>query len=208
MGHIRWAVLGVPIVFVAGCFVPVTYERSTCVVCRRFRLTTTYAGLPVTKERDTACSRWYAAHVEPRHAHVWERSTCVYDSDLWGTPWGVGCRPGHYPIHLLPPDTQLAVYQHFKEPLKAKALFADLTDAKTHDDRIDEHDEDKGHLIVRAIGEWETAGFPGTWDEWWGRWYGRHVAEHNEWLEWFHADSGLNFWDWQKAKRAGETKGP
>ena len=125
-----------------------------------------------------------------------------------GQPIGVGCRPGHYPIRLLSPSTQLQVYQHFKDRQKAKELFANLTDAKTHNDRLDEHDQSKGHLIVRSIKEWEVAGFPGTWDDWWSQWWDNHVAEHNEWLVWLHADSGLNFWDWktsQKASSAPET---
>lgn len=202
--YVRWVVLGVVCVSVAGCVVPVTYEKFTCVICRRFRLTTRYAGVPVTRDRDNECSRWYAAHVEPKHAHVWERSTCVNVSNLWGMDRGVGCRPGHYPIHLLPPDTQMRVYRHFKNPLEAKALFAKLTDAKTYNDRLEEDFRSKGHLTVEAIKAWEAAGFPDTWGEWWGRWYGKHVEEHKEWLEWLHADSGLNFGDWQNKHKARE----
>ena len=124
-------------------------------------------------------------------------------------PMGVGCRPGHYPIRLLSPSTQMNVYQHFKDRQKAKELFSNLTDAKTHDDRLDEDDESKGHLIVRSIEEWEVAGFPGTWDDWWNQWWDKHVAEHKEWLVWLHSDSKMNFWEWkkrQKAVSAPETK--
>jgi hypothetical protein len=74
------------------------------------------------------------------------------------------------------------VYKHFKDRQKAKELLSNLTDDKTHDDRLDEHDEPKGHLLVRAIVEWELAGFPNTWDDWWIRWWEKHVAEHKEWL--------------------------
>ena len=52
------------------------------------------------------------------------------------------------------------VYQHIKDRQKAKELFGNLTDAKTHDDRLDEHDESKGHLIVRSIEEWERRWIP------------------------------------------------
>lgn len=197
---VRWAVLRVVCLAVTGCFVPVTYEKFTCVICRRFRLTMSYAALPVTKERDNECSLWHAAHVEPSHAHLWERSTCVYETDLLGLSRSVGCRPGHYPIWLLPPSTQMAFYQNFKDPLEAKALFVNLTDAKTHNDRLDENDEDKGHLMVRAIGEWQTAGFPGTWGEWWGRWYAKHVEERKDYAKWLRDDSGLNFGDWLKQR--------
>ena len=116
----------------------------------------------------------------------------------------VGCNPGHYPIWLLSPETQLAVYQHFKKPTEARDLFLSLADAKTYNDRLDEHDQDKGHLIVDALEEWEAAGFPGAWKEWWDKWYAKHVEEHKEYLTWLHADSGLNFWDWQRQRKAGQ----
>src|SRR6516164_5257607 len=128
MSRVFGVVVGGLIIAVAGCVVPVSYEKSTCVICRLFRLTTTYGVVPVTRHFENECSRWYAACVEQRHAHVWERSTCVYESDLWGFSRSVGCRPGHYPIWLLPPETQMEVYQHFKDPFEAKALFAGLTD--------------------------------------------------------------------------------
>lgn len=195
------ATLGLVLVFVSGCFVTVTHEGSTCVLCRSYRRVTTYGLVPVTRRYETECSRWYAAHVEPRHAHIWERGTCVYESDFWGFARGVGCCPGRFPIWLLPPGTQMAAYQHFQDPLEARALFAGLTDARSRDDRLDEHDEDKGHLTVQAIEAWASAGFPGTWSVWWDGWWAKHVAEHKEWLEWLEADSGLNFWDWQKKRK-------
>lgn len=51
---------------------------------------------------------------------------------------GVACIPDRYPIWLLPPATQMEAYRHFADPMEAKALFAGLTDAETHDDRLDE----------------------------------------------------------------------
>ncbi len=87
-------------------------------------------------------------------------------TDDRGKVIAVGCNPGHYPIWLLSQETQLAVYQHFKKPTEARDLFLSLADAKTYNDRLDEHDQDKGHLIVDALEEWEAAGFPGTWKEW------------------------------------------
>ena len=50
----------------------------------------------------------------------------------------MGCSPGRYPIWTLDPTTQLGVYQHFEDPLEAKAIFADLTDEKTQGDRLEE----------------------------------------------------------------------
>src|SRR5262249_3083599 len=158
---------------------------------------TTLYGFKRSTYHENECSKWYPNNVEPTHTHIWERGTCARLLNGLGQGMGFGCAPGHYPIWLLDPSTQMHVYQHMQDRQKAKTLFGNLTDSKTHDDRLDE-DESKGHLIVTSLSEWEGAGFPGTWDEWWNRWWDKHVAEHNEWLVWLHADSGLNFWDWKK----------
>lgn len=58
---------------------------------------------------------------------------------------------------------------------------------------------------MRAIEEWEAAGFPDTWEAWWKGWWAKHAAEHEEWLVWLHSDSGLNFWDWKDRRRREPT---
>jgi hypothetical protein len=179
-------------------------KSHTCLICRLTRVTKVSADKTTTEYEENECSRWYTANVEPKHMHVWEASTCVYETDDRGKVIAVGCNPGHYPIWLLSQETQLAVYQHFKKPTEARDLFLSLADAKTYNDRLDEHDQDKGHLIVDALEEWEAAGFPGTWKEWWESWHAKHVEEHKEWLTWLHSDSGLNFWDWQRQRKAGQ----
>ena len=195
--------LGAFILTVAS-FVQVSRLSQTCVACRLTRVDATCFGLTRTTYEENECSRWFSGHVEPMHDHLWERGTCQYTSNLLGMPVSVGCRPGHYPIRLLDPSTQMLVYQHFKDPLEAKKLFESLTDEKTHDDRLDEDDEDRGHLTVSALQAWEAEGFPGTWEERWSRFYAKHVEEHKEWLTWLHADSNMNFWDWQKQRKKGE----
>ena len=181
----------------------------TCVLCRLGRVDTTLFGFKRSTYHENKCSLWYPQNVEPSHTDIWERGTCMTLLNGFAQPMGVGCRPGHYPIRLLSPSTQLQVYQHFKDRQKPKELFANLTDEKTYNDRLEEDFRSKGHLIVGSMQEWESAGFPGTWDDWWNLWWDKHVAEHNEWLVWLHGDSGLSFWDWkksQKASTAPETK--
>ena len=183
----------------------------TCVLCRLGRVDTTLFGFTRSTYHETDCSRWYPENVEPSHTHIWERGTCMTLLNALAQPMGVGCRPGHYPIRLLSPSTQMHVYQHFKDRQKAKELFRNLTDEKTYNDRLEEDFRSKGHLIVTSIEEWEVAGFPGTWDDWWSQWWDKHVAEHNEWLVWLHSDSHTNFWEWkerQKAAPVTETKSP
>lgn len=195
--------LGLLTIGIGSC-IQVSRLRHTCVICRLYRVDTMCLGLTHSAYSETDCSLWYSAHVEPMHAHVWERGTCSYMSNLLGYSFGVGCSPGRFPIVLLSPTTQLKVYQCFRDPLEAKALFADLTDSKTHDDRLDEDDVDRGHLTVEAIKAWEVAGFPGTWNEWWSRFYAKHVEEHTQWLTWRDADTGLNFREWQRQRKTDE----
>src|SRR5262249_42856571 len=149
----------------------------TCMLCRLGRVDTTWFGLSRSSLFEIGCSRWYPANVEPGHTHIWERGTCETLLNWLAQPVGGACRRGHYPIHRLDPSTQKRVYEHFQDRQKAKELFGGLTDEKTHNDRLDEDDESKGHLIVRSISEWEIAGFPGTWDDWWKRSRENHVAE-------------------------------
>ncbi|HEV3162593.1 MAG TPA: hypothetical protein VGZ22_01035 [Isosphaeraceae bacterium] len=183
--------------------VQISRLSHTCVTCRLTRVDATCFGFTHSTYYPNECSQWYAAHVEPAHAHVWERGTCEYTSNLLGKPLFVGCNPGHYPILLLEPSTQMRAYQHFKDPLEAKRLFESLTDEKTYNDRLDAEDDDRGELTVRAIQEWESHGFPGTWAEWWARFSTKHAEERKEWLTWMHSDSDMNFWDWQKQRKKG-----
>ena len=127
----------------------------TCVLCRLGRVDTTLFGFKRSTYHENECIRWYPQNVEPSHTHIWERGTCRTLLNVLAQPMGVGCQPGRYPILLLSPSTQMNVYQHIKDRQKAKELFGNLTDAKTHDDRLDKHDESKGHLLVRSIKEWK-----------------------------------------------------
>ena len=159
----------------AGCSL-----SYTCVVCRLGRVDATLFGFKRSTYHESECSRWYPENVEPSHTHIWEQGTCARILNAFGHNMGFGCSPGRFPIWLLPPTTQMVVFRQLKDRPKAKELFSNLTDAKTSKLRLDEDDEPKGRLIVRSIVEWETARFPGTWDDWWNRWWDKHVAEQKE----------------------------
>lgn len=151
-----WAVLGLVSVFVASFLVAKTEHASTCLICREARTEWDYLGLRWSRRTGTDLSRWYAARVEPEHAHLWERGPCYYETNIWGSSLGSGCRADRHPIWALSPATQKAVTMKFADPLAAKALFAGFV-----------REGDRGRGVVRALGEWESAGFPGTWDGWW-----------------------------------------
>jgi hypothetical protein len=175
---------------------------QTCLICRVKRVYTTAAEQTTTRYVENECSRWYAANVELHHNHVWERGTCVFMSNPVGGDLTL-CNAGHYPIWLLSPTTQLAVYQHFKNPIDARDLFLSLADVKTYNDRLEE-DWNKGELTVFALWDWEAAGFPGTWKKWWESWYKKHIVQHNEFLAWLHSASTVSFEDWQRQRKLGQ----
>jgi hypothetical protein len=206
-----WYILIIAVALILGGFLVVALGSReagssmsyTCVVCRLGRVEKTVFGSKSSSLNE--CSRWYPKNVEPSHTHIWERGTCARILNGFGQSMGFGCSPGRFPIWMLSPSIQMKVYQHFKDRQKAKELFSNLTDAKTHDDRLDEDDDSKGHLIVRSIEEWEVAGFPGTWDEWWNRWWDKHVADQRERMDWIHSDSYTSFPEWQKRQKAVST---
>lgn len=199
----RIIALGVLALMIASS-IRISRLSYTCVVCRLTRVDLSCLGLTHSGYYPNECSQWYSNHVESLHAHVWERGTCQYSSNLIGMSASVGCHSGHYPIWLLDPSTQMRAYQHFKDPLRARALFESLTDEKTHDDRLDEYDENRGHLMVSAIDEWQALGFPGTWDEWWAGFHARHVEEREKWLSTLQAGTRMDILDWQKLRKKGD----
>ena len=152
-----WAVLGLVSLSVASFLATKTEHTSTCAICRMGRSEWDYLGLRWSRRSGTDLSRWYAARVEPEHAHLWERGPCSYETNIWGSSLGSACRADRHPIWTLAPSTQKAAYRKFDDPLAAKALFAGLAGAGPRGE---------GDRIVRALGEWEAAGFPGTWDDW------------------------------------------
>jgi hypothetical protein len=179
---------------------------STCVLCRLNRNDTRFFGVTRSSYEENDCTRWYHAHVDPAHAHIWERGSCTTLLNGIGIPIGVRCAAGYFPILSLDPSTQLRVYQHFPDPKRAKALFASLTHEKADRQRREQGVESTGVLIVRALNDWDTAGFPKSWDDWSDRWWQEHVKEHNEAITSMRSGSGLSFWDSQKPKNSEKAE--
>jgi hypothetical protein len=48
-----------------------------CLFCRLKRSETKFLGTTRSNDEETDCSRWYRAHVEPAHAHIWELGSCT-----------------------------------------------------------------------------------------------------------------------------------
>ncbi|MHC5538626.1 hypothetical protein ACYOEI_10425 [Singulisphaera rosea] len=200
----RWrdglVTVGIILVFVPNCMC-ISRLRHTCVICRLERVDAECLGLLRSSYAETECSLWYAAHVEPKHTHIWERSACRSRSNLFGLPMSVACQSGSFPILLLSPTTQLKAYQRFQDPREAKKVFANLTEAKTHDDWLDDAGEHQALLTVYAIEAWEEAGFPGAWDTWWDQFLAKTIEDRRDWVEWSQEGSRLSFHEWKKSRR-------
>lgn len=74
------------VALVVANFITVSHSSYTCVLCRSYRFDWKCLGVVIPSYAETDCSRWYAAHVEPSHAHLWERGTCVSETNLLGRP--------------------------------------------------------------------------------------------------------------------------
>ncbi len=154
----EWRILGIAIVTLMALIllvIPVgSRRRSTCAACRLDRVDHSLLGFTRSEFDPNECSRWYDAHVEPTHEHVWAR---LGHCRRIGIPFlfgGYACSMGD-PIAGLSPSWQLEVYRHFRDPLEAKRLFTDL---KRWDGRL-----------MEAMGGWTSAGYPGTWEDWWSK---------------------------------------
>jgi hypothetical protein len=178
-------------------------SSSRCVLCRLERNETTLFGLTRARYAENDCSKWYRAHVESEHEHLWERGTCTAILNGLGVANAVRCRAGHFPILGLATSTQMRVYQHFGDLEKAKALFTGLTHERMGSEILDGNS--KGDWIVHSLEDWESAGFPGNWDVWWNRWWQNHQRECAERPASLQSDSAMNVSVWQKLKNAART---
>lgn len=161
----------------------------TCALCRTTRVEEKF-GL-VTWENDTPndCSRWYEAHVEPRHSHIWQKGSCRYFWTLFGS--GVACGRSA-PIRHIPPEIQLKFYQGFRDPRDAKQVFLTLSERTFYEQTIDEHDyPGKGYVMADAIESWVAHDSPGTWADWWAKAWKDHVDEHDRLAKWHQSNATL-----------------
>ena len=190
------------VALIGAALVPVSRSSSTCVVCRLTRLDANALGLTRATDYGNECSRWYAAHVEPSHEHVWEPGGCVSKGSLLGRSRSVSRGFDDATVWALDPSTQEEFYRHFARPLEAKAIFISLLDGKA----CIEGDENRGRLTVRAIKEWQAAGFPGTWAGWWSRFEANQADESKERSEWEGSKSPLSFEEWRERERRAKGR--
>ena len=149
LGVAGW--LGLWLLSVAGNPPP----SATCAVCRMERVDHRLSWQERFTLNDTDCSRWYRDNVERVHDHVWiSRGSCRrfgipgiwggYACSIAGPPSGLGL------------STQVEIYRHFTDRLKAKELFI----------RVARRDPE-GSRMWYALMSWVEADYPDTWAAWW-----------------------------------------
>jgi len=170
MRHACWAVIAVAIGSACWIATPIAEEPSTCAYCRLGKTDLRAFGVKVRSTlHENECSRWYAAHVERSHEHLWTLKTHGAAMNLFGVTRGMP-NYGFRAINLISPDAQKRVYEKFEDPRDAKELFESL--ARKHANTPEgEYQWMLAFLKMWAIREWERDGFPGTWDEWWSHYY-------------------------------------
>lgn len=160
----EWALVAIVLVILTAMLLSTPAwqrHRHTCAICRLERTdVTSPLGQTTRTFRETSCSRWYAAHVEATHEHLWAANPTSQNVDALGVVRGAGDnedRPGRV-IWRLTPDEQVEIYKHFPQPLEAKRLFVSLTTPTVMRERND-------FQILETLHAWSNTGFAGRWED-------------------------------------------
>ncbi len=150
------AVAILPVLFLFG---PAAQSRRSyeCAVCRKERVDSRVLWFRWSEARENECSRWYQAHVEPAHTHVWAPRPHCQRFGIPGIYGGYGCSVGSR-ITGLSRRVQIDVYRHFAEPLEAKRFFVRLQQLDGTGESLRMWD---------SLMDWVDADYPGTWHDWW-----------------------------------------
>lgn len=161
MLSVEFAVVAIILLAVVDCILrshSCTLRRHMCVICRFERIDDECIYRQTTSiYQDTACSVWYAPHVEPSHEHVWAPAACDVRFNLYGQRLGESQPYARgRAIRKFTPEEQIRIYEHFDNPLDAKRVFVSLTDMSVI--------ERCGDLaIMESLLAWKDAGFSGKW---------------------------------------------
>lgn len=181
MRYAFWAIIAIAVGAACWNFTPIWETSSTCVYCRLGKSELSAFGVKVRSTvYENECSRWYPAHVERSHEHVWVLNAHGAGKNLLGVTRAMA-NFGFRPINLISLDAQRCVYEKFENPRDARRLFGDL--GRKYDNTLEgEYQGMLASLKMSAIRDWEREGFPGTWDERWGR-YCEENRKLMSWLE-------------------------
>lgn len=160
-------------------FFPFAHETwFRCAACSMSHSELRIVGiLASSSEKETECSNWYRANVEPQHEHVWVRGPMGYGNSLYGfimygssiySPDGY-CMPlfmsqstsrVNGPIYWLSSDyLKIAMYQASSNPIHTRDLFLQLARFKPADTK-----EYKQQMeILKRLKDWSESGMKEPW---------------------------------------------
>ncbi len=158
----RWILL--VFAFLILLFVPLVQETSfKCAICAQQRKEQRVVGILASRsERDTECSNWYRANVEPQHNHVWVRGPMAYGSTLYGLPIYMSQLSSRVngPIFWLGSDrSKLVMYKKSPDPVLTRDLFLRLARYRPHG--TEEYKQQT--QLFQRIQDWMESGCEGPW---------------------------------------------
>lgn len=99
-----------------------TRRANECALCRLQKVDSRFLWFRRSETHPNKCSRWYQAHVEPTHTHLWAPCAHCERIGIPGIYGGYACSVGSR-ITGLSQTVQIDIYRHFKNPLEAKRFF-------------------------------------------------------------------------------------
>lgn len=140
----------------AAILLPNAYSgrRYTCAACRIERVNHRFLAHHWDTLRETECSRWYAANVEPAHAHSW---SAYGQCRRIGIPFlysGFACSMGGR-INMFFSACQIEVYEHSRDRMEAKGLFLKCSEL-----------DPEGGTVMASLLSWIASDYQGEWKEW------------------------------------------
>lgn len=149
--------LAIPPLLVLFDFARPTRRANECALCRLQKVDSRFLWFRRSETHPNKCSRWYQAHVEPTHTHLWAPCAHCERIGIPGIYGGYACSVGSR-ITGLSQTVQIDIYRHFKNPLEAKRFFV----------RLQQLDGTSENLHVwNSMSDWIDADYPGTWHGWW-----------------------------------------
>lgn len=153
----KWAWISASFVlfYILMCLPLVDHRRYTCSACRINLVDHRVLFFRWSSSELNESSRWYSAHVEPTHDHVWAEYAHCRRIGLPGIMSGWGCTVGS-PIAMLGWTPQRTAYEHSRNLMQTKDLFV----------RMGKTDREAMELLAE-FNNWLDQGCQGAWEDWW-----------------------------------------
>ena len=161
------AVISLIVIVLLFLLVPGTETRRrqylSCALCRLARCDyKSVFGNRWSEFEESECTRWFRKNIAPQHEHVWQRSSSMGGSNIFGTPIWVSDTGRPTGIHSLTAQEQIAVYQHIPNIEEAKRLFVAMRDDTESGDQSRYR---RVHVRSGILQDWADSSFAKPWAE-------------------------------------------